>query len=167
MIYFVTEAWLKGNTAITANIDTTDIMPWVKTNAEIWTRKILGINFYNDLLVKYNAQTLSADEIIIVEYIQPSIAWRAAVDCVYGLSRQLKNKGLQSQFGENSESVDLPEVQFGMAHYEQKATYYEGILIDYLKENKDLYAEFISTANKTSIIPPIEDQTSGRNIMII
>lgn len=167
MIYFVTETRLKDLTPITDNVDSTDVMPWVKVAAETWIRKILGLNYYNYLLAAYNAQTLTADEVALVEYIQPAIAWRASVDIVYSLSRQLKNKGLQSQGGENSESVDLNEVQFGMAHYEQKATYYEEVLIQYLKENKDLYAGFIDSANKSSIIPPIDDSTSGRSIMII
>lgn len=167
MIYFCTEARLKDLTPITDNVDSTDVMLFVRVASETWTRKILGLNYYNYLLAAFNAQTLSADELTLVGYIQPAIAWRATVDCVYGLSRQLKNKGLQSQLGENSESVDLAEVQFGMAHYEQKATYYEDILIEYLKENKNLYSGFTDTANKSSIIPPIDDSTSGRSIMII
>jgi len=166
-VYFVTENYLKNNTPITDNVDSTDVMPWVKVASETWIRKILGLNFYNYLLDKYNAQTLSTDEETLVEYIQPAVAWRATVDCVYGLSRQLKNKGLQTQSGENSSSVDLNEVQFGMSHYEQKATYYEEILIEYLKENKDLFPEFTDITNKTSIIPPTEDSTGARNIMII
>lgn len=167
MVYFCTEAWIKANTPITSNVDATQILPWIKIAAETWTRKILGLNYYNYLLAAYNAQTLTADEVTLVEYIKPAVAWRASVDCVYGLSRQLKNKGIQSENGENSESVDLNEVQFGMSHYEQKATYYEEILIEYLKENKDLYSGFTDTANKSSIIPPIDDSTGGRSIMII
>jgi hypothetical protein len=75
---------------------------------------ILGTTFYNDLLTKYNAQTLSPDEEDLVAFIQPIIAWRAAEDAVFGLSLQLKNKGLQTQFGDNSSAVDRGTIAFSV-----------------------------------------------------
>lgn len=84
---------------------------------------ILGTTFYNDLLTKYNAQTLDPDEEDLVAFIQPIIAWRAAEDAVFGLSLQLKNKGLQNQFGDNSSSVDRGTIAFSMEHYAQKAAF--------------------------------------------
>jgi hypothetical protein len=49
------------------------------------------------MLTAYNAQTLTPDEVDLVEFIQPVIAWRSAEDAVFGLTYQLKNKGLQTQ----------------------------------------------------------------------
>lgn len=169
MIYFCTESWIKNNTPITENVDMTDVMPWMKTAAEMWVQPILGTYFYNDLLTKYNAQTLSADEIILVGMIQPAIAWRAASDVVYGLSYQLKNKGIQTQNGDFSESVELNEVQFGMAHYRQKAEFYEDLIIKYLKENKGLYPNFTSTSNTNCsvLITPQHNTNLGTNIAFI
>ena len=154
MNYFITETYLETYTPITANIDVTDVTPWVKTAAEMWIQPILGTYFYEDLLTKYNAQTLSGSEITIVGMIQPAIAWRAASDAVYGLSRQLKNKGLQRQDGEFSSSVELSEVEFAMAHYRQKGEFYENQISKYLCANKDLFSAFTSTLNTDSLIKP-------------
>lgn len=167
MIYFVTEKWIKENTPITANVDVTEITPWLKTSAEMWILPILGTYFYNDLLTKYNAQTLSNDESTLVNMIKPAIAWRAAGDAVYALSRQLKNKGLQSQSGEYSESVELTEVQFAMSHYNQKAEYYESLIFKYLKENKGLYPNFTSTNNSDSLVKPQKGDNLSTSIIII
>lgn len=153
MNYFITENWIKTNTPITANVDMTDVMPWIKTSSEMWVQPILGTYFYNDLLTKYNAQTLSSDEATLVAMIQPAIAWRSAADAVYGLSRQLKNKGLQSQSGDNSAQVELDEVEFGMAHYNQKAEFYESQIRKYLIDNKNLYPNFTSSLNNSIIAP--------------
>jgi hypothetical protein len=125
---------------------------------------ILGTVFYDDLLTKYNAQTLDPDEEILVAFIQPVIAWRSAEDAVFGLTYQLKNKGLQTQFGDNSSSVSRSEVAFGMEHYAQKASFFEMRLIKYLVKNKSLYPIFTSTENRdTDLRPQIDCQMCTGN----
>jgi hypothetical protein len=109
------------------------------------------------MLNAYNTQTLTPDEETLVEFIQPVVAWRSAEDSVFGLSYQLKNKGLQTQFGDYSGSVSRTEVAFGMEHYAQKASFYEQRLIKYLLANKNLYPQFTSLTNKdTDLRPQIE-----------
>jgi hypothetical protein len=114
MLYFITETYLKNNTPITANVDVNNVTPYLATQAQLRIMPILGTTFYNDLLTKYNAQTLSPDEEDLVAFIQPIIAWRAAEDAVFGLSLQLKNKGLQTQFGDNSSAVDRGTIAFSV-----------------------------------------------------
>ena len=74
MNYFITETYLKTNTPITANVDVTDVTPYIATQAQLRVMPILGTTFYNYLLTKYNAQTLTNDEEALVAYIQPVIA---------------------------------------------------------------------------------------------
>ena len=167
MIYFVTEAYLKQKTPITQNVSATDVMPFIEPSASSWMQSILGTYFFNDLLTKYNAQTLNGDETILVEKIKPANAWRATVDCVLGLTYQLKNKGLQKQNGDNSESVDQTETTFVMRHYEQKAEFFEMITRKYLKLNKDLFPEFTSNLNRDSELAPQNDDNFNSDTMFI
>lgn len=167
MIYFVTENYIKEHTAITANCDVKDIMPFIATNSDMWAQSVLGSYFYEYLLTKYNAQTLSAAEEILVAKIQPLVAWRAASDAVFALSRKLKNKGIQRQDGEYSSSVELNELSFAMRHYSQKAEFYTERLRNFLKENKADYAEFIAKENKDSDIKPSNDKPYGSSFMFI
>lgn len=147
MIHFVTENYLKSNTPITQNVSGQEVMVYIEPAAMSWMRFILGGFFYDYLLAKYNAQTLTANEEILVAKMQPAIAWRATYDCVIGLTYQLKNKGLQKQSGDNSESVELTEAQFVARHYEQKAELFESMVRMYLKENKDLFPTYTSKDN--------------------
>jgi hypothetical protein len=157
MLYFITETYLKTNTPITANVDVTDVTPYIKTQADLRVQPILGSVFYNALLADYNAQTLNPDEETLVGFIQPVVAWRSAEDAVFGLTYQLKNKGLQTQFGDNSGSVSRAEVAFGMEHYAQKASFFEQRLIRYLLANKNLFPLFTSLQNRdTDLRPQIE-----------
>jgi len=169
MIYFVTESYLTISTPITANVDATDVTPWVRVSAENWVRKIIGTYFFNDLLTKYNAQTLSADEITIVELMKPAIAWRAASDAAFGLSFQLKNKGIQTQRGDYSDAAVLNEVQFTMQHYADKAGIYEGAIYDYLakREYSDLYASYNSASNDDSLAKKSRGNGYNKSIMVI
>ena len=157
MLYFITENYLKTNTPITANVDVTDVTPYVATQAQLRVMPILGTVFFNHMLDVYNNQTANNDEETLIKFIQPIVAWRSAEDAVFGLTYQLKNKGLQLQNGDFSSSVSRNEVAFGMEHYAQKAAFFEQRLIKYLIKNKNLYPEFISETNKdTDLRPMIE-----------
>ena len=167
MIYFVTENYLKTQTPITANIDVNNIVPFIKTQSDMRIMPILGTYFYTYILTAYNAQTLTVDEEELVTYIQPAIAWRSAEDAAFGLSYQLKNKGIQTQNGDYSNNVNQSEVNFVQDHYAQKASFYESRLWKYLDTNRDLFANFISQLNKDSDIRPAVQQTQGFNDSIL
>jgi len=168
-IFFITEAYIKLKTPITQNVDVNEITPFIATVSDMRIQPILGTYFYNDILTKYNAQTLTADEETLVAKIQPCIAWYSAADAVFALTYQLKNKGLQKQSGEYSESVSREEVGDGIEYYQSKANFYEQRLRIYLKENKDLFAEFTSTSNNDSDMKPdiSTDNTGYNNFMTI
>ena len=157
MLYFITENYLKTNTPITANVDVTDVTPYIATQAQLRVMPILGTTFFNYMLEVYNDQTATNDEETLIKFIQPVIAWRSAEDAVFGLTYQLKNKGLQLQSGDYSSSVSQREVAFGMEHYAQKASFFEIRLIRYLLKNRLLYTEFISTENRDTDLRPMID----------
>jgi hypothetical protein len=160
MLYFITETYLKVNTPITANVDVTDVTPYIATQAALRVQPILGTTFYNYLLGQYNNTLLTPDEIDLVEFIQPVIAWRSAEDAVFGLTYQLKNKGLQTQSGDYSASVSRNEVAFGMEHYAQKASFFEQRLIRWLLANKNLFPLFTSTTNMDTDLRPMFNNCS-------
>lgn len=166
-VYFVTESYIKQTTALTKNVDPNEIMPFIATAAQTWMQSILGTYFFDDLVVKFNNETLSTDEEVLVAKIKPAVAWRAASDCVLELTYQLKNKGLQKQNGDNSESVDLEEMGFVKTHYENKAEFFESFVVEYLKINKDLYPELTSTQNKNGVIKPQSDNNFNQDILFV
>jgi hypothetical protein len=155
MLYFITETYLKVNTPITANVDVTDVTPYIATQAALRVQPILGTTFYNYFLTQYNNTALNPDEINLVEFIQPVIAWRSAEDAVFGLTYQLKNKGLQTQNGDYSASVSRNEVAFGMEHYAQKASFFEQRLIRWLLVNRALFPQFIDITNQDTDLRPM------------
>ena len=154
MLYFITENYIKLKTPITRNVDVNEVTPFIQSVANRRIQPILGSHFYNDLLTKYNAQTLTAAETTLVELLQPCIAWYGAAEAVLSLTYQLKNKGIQKQNGDFSESVAKDEILLMYDHYQSDAAFYEQRIRILLKENGDDYAEYISTDNTDSDMKP-------------
>jgi hypothetical protein len=147
MNYFITETYLKNNTPITQNVDAKDVMPFVGPASDMHLQSLLGTFFYNHMLLNYNNQTLNADEFELYKKMQPIVAWRAASEAVYGLTYQLKNKGLQTQTGEQSDPADAEQVVMIKRHYDQTAEFYEERVRIYLIKNKDLFPQFTDKLN--------------------
>ena len=167
MVYFVTENRVKDFTLVLGNVDAKLINPLIPTISDMRIKDYLGTLFYDDLLDKYNAQTLSSDETEVVSIIQSAILWRAAEEVALTSSYQITNKGPQQQNGQNSLPPSDSAIGMISKHYAQKAEYYESRLINHLKINKDLFPLFISDANNDSSITdviPITTQPYNRDI---
>jgi hypothetical protein len=152
MVYFITEKFLKLYGIITSNVDASDFTPLIQFASKAFIKKQIGSYFFNDLLTKYNAQTLSPDEVELVEIMQFAIAWRACAEAGVTLSWQLKNKGYQVQNDDNSEAPEAKTVWELYDHYIQKAQYFELELKQFLIDNKNDYPVYLDKLNKDSII---------------
>jgi len=158
MTYFITEAYLKLNTPITANVDVTELNPLIKVAADSYVRSILGTYFYNYLLTEYNAQTLdtppaTGEVTLVQDYIQMAVAWRTCAEAVMSVSLQLKNKGVQTQSGDFSAAADKSTTSMLFHHYRDKADFYDQRLMNYLIDNKNLYPNFLNPLNNDTIVP--------------
>lgn len=170
MIYFLTENYLKDKTPITRNIDAADITPFIYTSADMFIKDILGSYFYDDILDKYNTQSLGPDETILVSLIQPTVAWYAAGLAVKGVHYSLRNKGIQLQDGENSTAASQNEVIMTSKDYRQTGDFYAERLRKYLILNKDLFSLFTDRLNTQSCltdITPRKDDGYNNDMMMI
>jgi hypothetical protein len=152
MIYFITPIEIKNTTTIGGNVDEKLITPLIKVAVETYIRSCIGAFFYNDLLNGFNTNTLSQDEEDLVNnYIAPCIAWRVAGDLVITTSLQVKNKGTMKQSGDYSQSADFSESGYLFGTMKKRAEVYETQLIEYLRENKDLFPAFTDPRNRSKI----------------
>lgn len=149
MIYFLTPVYLKEFTNVGQNVDDNISVPLIKNAADSYVRSIIGKSFYKYLLLKYNDQTLDADEIELVEdYIKPSVSWRAAADVVVGASYQLTNKGIAIQSGDFSQSPEYKAIMFNFHNTADKAALYDDMLAKFLVLDKTKYPQFWADDNK-------------------
>jgi hypothetical protein len=156
MIYFVTETFLKANTHITQNVDAKDLAPFIPMSIKTYVQPILGYNFTNDLLTKYNAGTTSAEEDELIEFIQYVTAFYAAYDAIPNLSFRVSNKGLQSQSGDYSASEGIQAVEYIRNNVLKFAKVYEGNMRAFLELNKDEFPLYTDKLNKEIKAPDNE-----------
>ena len=151
-IYFLTEARLKELTPVNINVDVKDILFNIRNISDMYIKSILGTYFYNDLLTKYNSQSLNPDELILMDFIQPAIAWGACSESVISTSYSIRNKGVQTQSGDFSQNAEYKELMFLVHHWSDKRDFYLNSLKNYLLDNKGLYSVFTNDLNKDSVI---------------
>ena len=154
MIYFVSEAFIKQTTPVGENVDANDIMPSIYTAAMGYVRPIIGTVFFDDLLTKFNNQTLNPDEVDLVQnWLKPAIAWRACQQISISATFQLKNKGLQTQSGDYSQTPEYRSAMFVSHEYGDRAALFENLLLKHLEDKTvaALYPVFLQNDNKQAL----------------
>lgn len=139
---FISELYLKTYTPIGDLCQWSEIEPTAFIVQESWIQDILGTNFYNYLKNEYETQTLNSDEIILMGYIKPALAYRVADKTLPFLQYQIKNKGAQVQRGDYSEAVDLETLRYLREELSGSAEFHEKRLIEWLCKNANLYPEY-------------------------
>ena len=139
-VYFISESFAKNNNYINENISWETISKEIPKMALLKIKPFLGGCFFDELLEKYNDRTLNDDERKLVDnYIRPALMSFVLYRINYNLSFNLTNKGLQSQFGDNSDSNDLATVSYIAGLDFDDANIYLSEMEKYLKKNYILF----------------------------
>ena len=148
--YFITETYIKTNSPITENMDPKDLYPHIESAQSMYMKNILGSDFYNDIYTKYVAQTLNAnEEILVLTYMKPAILWRAIALALPWIQFNLRNKGLMVNSDDNATPAGTAELKFMMATVNGRADFQEEELRKYLCENGELYSAYQSQTGLT------------------
>jgi hypothetical protein len=152
-IYFVSEQYLQDNLPISRNLDIKDLTPHLQMAEELFIQDILGANFYTYLINAFSAQTLTNDEVILVQdYIKPAEAYRCLALALPFLNGQIKNKGSQHQFEDYSENPDLTYLKYLQNELDNRAQFYDKRLNSFLSLSGNSFSQY--TTNNTDIISP-------------
>ena len=162
--WFLTENYLRANGIIGANVDVNQYKGIIEFSAKAFIKPLIGSHFFNDLFTKYNAQTLDANETVVVEIMQKCIAYRVKAQAIIELNFQLTNKGTMKQSDDFGSPADISEITYLYSHNISHVTLFQAELTTYLTDNKALFAEFISVDNNDSSIKKnCKDNGSGYN----
>jgi hypothetical protein len=153
---FVSESYIKTFTPILANVDISEVTPFLSEVELITTREILGRLLYDDVKAKFIAQTLNADEIELVDLLKRAISYRAIADAILFLSMKITAKGIQKLSGENSEAVSTSDMKMLKSELENKAEYFEERVVQYLCKNSNKFPLYGNADNVEGIISTSE-----------
>jgi len=163
-IDLISENYFRDIVPFNGNVDFKDIAPHINLSQDIFLQPILGSNFYDEILGKYDAQTLSTDEITLVAHIKPCVAFRTALAAIPFITFNVKNKGIQTQSGDFSTDVEASTLHFIANKLENSAEFYERRLINYLEDNEALFPGF--TVNNDDDMKPDGDSPFDSGIAL-
>lgn len=163
--YFVTENFIKTRTQVSQNVDFDDIAPNIRVAAIDYIRPILGKEFFDDLLEKYNNQTLNSDEEELVEIIQMIVAYRAVDATIPFVTFRISNKGVSALNGEFSTSEGLNVINYLRNELKQAASTKEDELKNFLKLRADDFPIYKSKTNKEIVEPQDPYDETGFDII--
>jgi hypothetical protein len=153
---FVSQDYLKTSTPVLANVDITEVVPFLEETELIQIREIIGKPLYDDLKAKFAAQTLNADEITLVTYIKKALAFRAVSAALPFLMIKLTAKGPQTLKGEFSDPTDLSQMKYIRAEIDKYSEYHEERLVEYLCKNSSKFPLYNQADNESGIISTSE-----------
>lgn len=155
---FVSENFLKQFTPLSNNIDVQEIIPHLHVVELINVREVVGKLLYDDIKAKYIAQTLSSDEIVLVEYIKNLVAYKAASEALPFMSIKITPKGATKLSGENSQPATVKEIEWLQGSLKSKAEYFAQRLVDYLCLNPEKFPLFRDADNESGIVSVENEQ---------
>lgn len=164
-VFFIDEEYLKENSVISLNIDSSLINTAILDAQDIKVQQILGTKLYNKVI------SLLPDDIslpanvnyseLFYDYIVPLTVQWSVFECLLSLKYKLTNKSVSEQYSDNSTSAELADIKFLRENISNKAEFYGQRLIDYLCENSANFAEYTDVDVDGGLSPSHSSYFSG------
>jgi hypothetical protein len=150
--YFMSVDYLRDETVINGNVDGEVLEPYILVAQNLHIEKILGTNLY-DKIVSDLSGTISGNyKKLLDDYIHPALLQWSLYECLPFVNYKFTNKAITTSSSDNSESIELTELQYLRQSVRDVAEYYSQRVIDYIKDNESLFPEYTSNGDNCSDI---------------
>jgi len=142
-VIFVSEERIKAYTQMHENVQVQDLVPSILQSQDIYLQPMIGTRFYNTLKSKILANTLNANETILVaDYIAPYIMnWGFAMAMPF-IKYKVVDKGIVSGTSETASQTTLDELNYLVHKVENTAQFYGQRLREFLFDNPGMFPEY-------------------------
>lgn len=134
-------------TGLGGNVDTTKILPHVKTAQDIHLQPIIGTKLLDKIKELITAGTLSNAanakyKTLVDTYITPTLVFFTMADFLPFLQFEISNGGVARNQAENGISSDKSETDALVHKFKDKASFYGTRLLSFICDNNDNYPEY-------------------------
>ena len=155
-ILFINETLIKSRVAISEAIDGKQIKPAIKLAQDKYILPALGSGLYNRLQEGIEANDLTNDErVLLNNYITDSLVWFTVGELVTMTSYQFFSKGVLQKTAEESNAPSKGQLELIERKYISNGEFYKQRLIDYLKENYELFFTYLNPGTGLDVIFPV------------
>jgi len=144
-ILFISVDSIKELSGLHNNVDEKLIKPEIKTAQDMIIHPALGNALYLRLQDGLECGNLTCDEETLLSgYISDTLINYVLSELPQGLSYQFYNKGLVRKSSDNTELPSMQDLIDISNRYRSRAEFYKQRLIKYLKENQNLYPQYLN-----------------------
>lgn len=142
---FISEERLKKLTAVHANMEPDEVMPFVLQAQDIYIQDLLGTKFYNKLKENIPIYNLTAEEYdLLNDYIGPTLANYAVYMALPSFNYKMKNKAILTPSAEEAQNIDLTELKYLRNSVLNTAEFYRERTREFLKDNEEKFPDYIN-----------------------
>lgn len=166
-VLFISEETIKKSTTINGNVDIELLLPYIKVAQDIHVHQLLGTDLYDkiqdDIAGTGGASLTGNYKKLVDEYIQPVLIHYSLYECLPFLSYKIMNKDIVRKISETSTPASLDDIKYMRNIVVNTAQYYAERLVDYVKNNTDLFPEYNTNSNG-DLSPTKEAYFNGMNL---
>lgn len=154
-ILFINEELVKNRTAISHGIDGKQILPVIKLAQDKYLMPALGTSLFNRLQEGVSNNDLNTDEkTLLNDYITDTLLWFTIGEMVMSTAYQFFSKGVFQKTSEESNAPSKGQLELLQRNYMSNGEFYKTRLIDYLRENSELFEQYLNYGSGFDVIAP-------------
>lgn len=154
-VLFISETTLKSRTGISDAINGNQIKPIIKVAQDMYIQQALGSTLYIRLQDGVDGNNLSnAEKALIDDYITDALVWYTMCLLPDFLGFQYFSKGVLQKTAEESNTPRKEDLDLISSKYKSMAEFYKTRMIQYLKENYNLFYQYLNTGSGLDVIFP-------------
>jgi hypothetical protein len=162
-IYLITEQYIKENSPVTSNVNMKDLFPNITAAQTLFLQPILGSEFYEHIIQAFDNQTLTPDEVTLVQdYIKPGVLWRTLALSLPWLQFNLRAKGVLTSTDDFAFPTSTPDLKYIINEAANRAEFQEKLLNVYLCKEASLFPLY---KTQSGLIEPQKKNNSGHGLI--
>lgn len=155
VVYFLSESELKENSVINDNVDMKLLDPIIIEAQRIHIYSLLGTGLYNELCTEIIADNVSVlNKKLLDEYVLPCLIQYVKYEAAPELLYKIMNKSIVKKNSDNSQPIDLTELNFLRDMYKDKAEFFAQRIVLYLIQYCNDYPLYKNAGTGIDIVRP-------------
>ena len=144
-VLFISEARLKSLTAVHANMEPDELLPFAVQAQDIYVQELLGTKFYNTLKTAvYDGSETEDQRNLLNNYLGPMLANYAVYLALPSFNYKMKNKSVLNPSAEEAQNVDLTELKYLRGTIKDSAEFYRERAREFLIDNEELFPDYVN-----------------------
>lgn len=133
-MHLINNKYLKEFSPIPLNYNLDEVNNYVGIAEDIWVKPLIGEAQYDELIQEIEDEDITAENQTLLLEIYPLLAFAVAYEALPFITYHFSEVGVTKGKSENSDSVDVKELNYMQEHLRAQVVYRQKAFIQWLKE---------------------------------